>query len=68
MYTDLDGLVVANRLEEARDFAARQRLIAALRPTRSPVRVLVGLALIRAGRWVAGQTPRRGIEPYRASV
>ena len=68
MNTHLDGLVVADRLEEAREFAARQRLIAALRPTRSPVRALVGLALIRAGRWVAGQTPRGSIESHRVSV
>ena len=68
MNTHLDGLVAAQRIEEARDFAARQRLIAALQPTRSPLRAMVGLALIRAGRWVAGEAPRRSIEAYRAGV
>ena len=68
MNTYLDDLVAAQRIEEARAFAARQRLIAAVQPTRSPLRAMIGLALIKAGRWVAGESPRRGIEPYRAGV
>ena len=68
MHSYVDGLVATQRIEEAREFAARQRLIASLQPTRSPVRAVIGLALIRAGRWVAGESPRRGVEPYRAGV
>lgn len=41
------------RLEEARTEAARQNLIASLREER-PLRVVVGTALIRIGRWMAG--------------
>jgi hypothetical protein len=68
MNTHLDWLVVTQRIEDARAFAARQRLIASLQPTRSPLRATLGLALIKAGRWVAGEAPRRGVEPYRAGV
>ena len=68
MNTYLDWLLVTQRIEDAQAFAARQRLIASLQPTRSPLRATVGLALIKAGRWVAGEAPRRGVEPYRAGV
>lgn len=68
MNTHLDWLVAAQRIEDARAFAARERLIASLQPTRSPLRAMLGLALIKAGRWVAGEAPRRGVEPYRAGV
>lgn len=68
MNTHLDWLVAKQRIEDARAFAARERLIAALQPTRSPLRATLGLALIKAGRWVAGEAPRRGVEPYRAGV
>jgi hypothetical protein len=62
----VEGLVAEQRIEEARAFAARERLIASLQPTRSPLRAMLGLALIKAGRWVAGEAPRRGVEPYQA--
>ena len=68
MNTYLDWLLVTQRIEDAQAFAARQRLIASLQPTRSPLRATLGLALIKAGRWVAGEAPRRGVEPYRAGV
>jgi hypothetical protein len=45
------------RLNEARAEAARLALVRALRPAR-PLRVVLGLALIRAGRWVAGRAAR----------
>ncbi|HKZ04536.1 MAG TPA: hypothetical protein VJU81_03625 [Methylomirabilota bacterium] len=41
------------KLEEARAEAARQNLVASLRDER-PLRVVVGEALIRTGRWLAG--------------
>ena len=68
MNTYLDWLLVTQRIEDAQAFAARQRLIASLQPTRSPLRATLGLALIKAGCWVAGEAPRRGVEPYRAGV
>ena len=68
MNTYLDWLLVTQRIEDAQAFAARQRLIASLQPTRLPLRATLGLALIKAGRWVAGEAPRRGVEPYRAGV
>ena len=68
MNTYLDWLTATQRIEDARAFAARQRLIASLQPTRSPLRATLGLALIKAGRWVAGEAPRRGVEPSRAGI
>jgi hypothetical protein len=68
MNTYLDWLVVTQRIEDAQAFAARQRLIASLQPTRSPLRATLGRALIKAGRWVAGEAPRRGVEPHRAGI
>ncbi|MBI2204240.1 MAG: hypothetical protein HYU41_10365 [Candidatus Rokubacteria bacterium] len=47
---DLMGMVAAQRLDEARAEAARQRLIADLRP---PLNVRLGHALIRLGRRLA---------------
>ena len=55
----LDEQLVRERMAEARAFAAQQALIRGLRPVRHPVRVAVGLALIRVGHWVAGRAPRR---------
>ena len=54
------------RLDEARAFAARQAAIRTFAPTRHPVRMAVGLALIKAGHWVAGRAPRR--QPRRATA
>lgn len=58
MIMHLDEQLVRERLEEARAFAARTALIRSLRPVRRPVRVAVGAALIKIGRWVAGQAPK----------
>jgi len=68
MNTYVEWLVATQQIEDARAFAARQRLIASLQPARSPLRAMLGLALIKAGRWVAGEAPRRGAEPHRAGV
>src|SRR6266496_145810 len=59
MNTYLDEQLVRERLDEARAFAAQQALIQSLRPVRRPMRVALGLALIRTGHWVAGRAPRR---------
>jgi hypothetical protein len=47
-------LLVRERLTQAEALAARQALIDSLRPPRRPLRVAVGLGLIRVGRWVLG--------------
>jgi len=47
-------LLVRERLAQARAFAERRALIDALRPPRRPVRMNLGLALIRIGHWILG--------------
>ena len=49
--------MVKLRLEEARRHAAHEALIERAAPAR-PLRLRVGLALIRAGRRLAGPAPR----------
>jgi hypothetical protein len=58
MNAHLHEMLVKERLDEARATAARLALLRALRPARQPLRVVVGLALIRVGRWLAGRAPR----------
>ena len=64
----LDENLVRERLDEARAMAAQMALVRSLRPIRRPVRVAVGLALIRAGRWMAGRAPKRAGEPSRVTA
>lgn len=59
---------VMDRLNEARATAARERLILCARPEREPLRVLIGLAMIKAGRWLARTAPRRAAQPKRATA
>ena len=59
MNTHLLEHLVRARLDEARANAAHWALIRSLRPVRQPLRVLAGLALIRAGRWLARTAPKR---------
>lgn len=61
MNTHLHAQLVKERLDEARAEAAQVALLRALAPARRPVRVALGFALIKVGRWVAGRTagPRR---------
>jgi hypothetical protein len=59
MNPQLEEQVARQKLDEARAEAARLALVRSLRPARRPVRVTVGLALIKAGHWVAGRAPRR---------
>ncbi len=68
MHVYLDEQVVRERLDEARADAARQALIRSLRPVRRPMRVALGLALIRVGHWVAGRAPRRAGHPSRVTA
>jgi hypothetical protein len=59
MNTHLLEHLVRARLDEARAQAAHWALIRSLRPVRQPLRVVAGLALIRAGRWLARTAPKR---------
>jgi hypothetical protein len=62
----LDEQLVRDRLRDDRAIAAQSAMVQRLRPTRLPVRMALGLALIRAGYWVAGRDPRRAGQPRRA--
>jgi len=64
----VDTQLVKERLDEARALAARQGLVRSLRPAGRPVRVAMGLALIRAGHWLAGRGPRRAGQPGRVAA
>ncbi|HYB40259.1 MAG TPA: hypothetical protein VEL75_00730 [Candidatus Methylomirabilis sp.] len=68
MNTYLEEKLVRERLDEARAMAAQDALVRGIRPVRLPVRVALGVAMIRAGRWVAGRTPRRAGEPSRMTA
>ena len=48
------GELVNDRLAEMRKYAASERLFAAHRRPRPPVREAVGGALIRLGSWIVG--------------
>jgi hypothetical protein len=68
MNPQLAEQVARHRLEEARAEAARWALLRELRPAPRPVRVVVGIALIRLGHWVAGRAPRRAGQPRRVAA
>ena len=54
--------LVKTRLGEARAFAQRMALLDALRPPRRPARAVLGLALIRIGRWILDRVPEYASE------
>lgn len=60
--------VARQRLDEARAEAARWALLRALRPAPHPVRVAIGVALIKLGHRVAGRAPRHAGEPRRVTA
>lgn len=68
MDTHLLGHLARVQLDEARAEAARAALVRSLRPARQPLRVRAGLALIRAGRWLAHGAPKRASEPGRVTA
>jgi hypothetical protein len=57
-----------DRLDEARAMAAQARLMASARPTPDPLRVALGLALIRVGRALAGQAAKSTTGPRRVTA
>ena len=52
-------LIAKDRLREARQIAAQANLIKDLPRNGEPLRVTVGLGLIRMGRWLAGPAAKR---------
>ncbi|MCI0369795.1 MAG: hypothetical protein L0214_00070 [candidate division NC10 bacterium] len=58
-------LLVKERLAEARAFAAKRRLARSLRRPRLPIRVRLGLILLRVGRWLLREGREGGREPIR---
>jgi hypothetical protein len=64
----LEELLARERLDEARKLAAQRAMVRAIAPARHPVRLALGLALIRAGHWVAGRGPRRAGQPSRVTA
>jgi hypothetical protein len=59
MHEYFSELVAQERLERLRRFAAHQALLRALEPPRRAWRATLGLALIRAGRWMLRGMPAR---------
>ena len=68
MNTHLLEHLARTRLDEARAEAVHLALIRSLRTVRQPLRVLAGLALIRAGRWLAHTSPKRSTVPGRVTA
>jgi hypothetical protein len=66
MYTHLEAELAKVRIQEARDWATRQAVLKSLRTRRAPVRVVIGLSLVRVGRWLAGSAKRPRTAPRRA--
>jgi hypothetical protein len=59
MHEYFSELVANERLDRLRRFAAQQALLSAVEPPRRAWRASVGLALIRAGRWMLRGMPDR---------
>jgi hypothetical protein len=60
--------IAKDRLTEAREMAAQGRLMARARVAPEPLRVSLGLALIRLGRSLAGQAAKGATRPRRATA
>ena len=60
--------IAKDRLSEARAMAAQGRLMDKARIVPEPLRVTLGLALIRLGRSLAGQAPKSTASPRRATA
>lgn len=55
--------IAKDRLNEAREMATQARLLGNSAP--EPLRVVLGLALIRAGRYLAGHAAKGSAHPRR---
>ena len=60
--------IAKDQLNEAREMARQARLIGESRPASKSLRVALGLALIRAGRSLAGPAAKRSTQPRRATA
>jgi hypothetical protein len=60
--------IAKDRLNEAREMARRARLMDGAHATPRPLRVALGLALIRVGRSLAGQAAKGSARPRRATA
>jgi len=60
--------IAKDRLKEARALARTARLMDAADSGPDPLRVTVGLALIRLGRSLAGRAAKRATNPRRATA
>jgi hypothetical protein len=60
--------IAKDRLKEARALARAARFIDAADSGPDPLRVTIGLALIRLGRSLAGRTAKRAAGPRRATA
>jgi hypothetical protein len=60
--------IAKDRLEEAREMARQARLLGPTRPVAESLRVALGLALIRAGRSLAGSAAKGNTNPRRATA
>ena len=60
--------IAKDRLREARNMATVARLMGDTRPAPAPLRVTLGLALIRLGRSLAGQATTSAAGPRRATA
>ena len=54
MNTHLEVELARMKLSEAREWATQQAILESLKGPRQPMRVAVGLGLVRVGRWLAG--------------
>ena len=60
--------IAKDRLNEARAMATQARLMGSTPLTPAPLRVALGLALIRVGRALVGQAAKRAAGPRRATA
>ena len=60
--------IAKDRMREARDMATLARLMGATRPAAQPLRVTLGLALIRLGRSLAGRAAKGAAGPRQATA
>ena len=56
------GELIKQSIAERRAQAAAARLVAAHRPPRPPLRVVIGGALIRLGSWLVGTEPEKRLK------
>ena len=64
----LAAQIAKDRLNEARAMAAQARLMGSTPPAPGPLRVALGLVLIRIGRSLAGQAAKNAAGQRRATA